>query len=257
VHWAADSYVLASAVPQAVMQQGGNKWFFITVDYALGQSLERDTIAALEKRGGKSLGSVRYPVNTTDFAQYLLSAQESGANVVALATASDMLVNNLKQAHEFGMPHAGQRIVAPLLQQSDMDALGIENAQGLSAVVQFYWDQSDESRAFAERFRQKMGVMPGGQHADIYAAVTHYLKAVQAAGTTAPDAVMAKMKALPVDYFGKPATIRADGRLLTQVDVYEVKKPAESKSRFDVFRKTGSLKPEDVYRPMLPACDFK
>ena len=257
VHWAADSYVMAAATPKAVMQQGGDKWFFITVDYTLGQSLERDSIAALEKLGGKSLGSVRYPTDTTDFANYLLAAQSSGANVIALATASDMLVNNLKQAHEFGMPHPGQRIVAPLLQQSDMDALGIDNAQGLSAVVQFYWDQSEESRKFAERFRQKMGVMPGGQHGDVYAAVTAYLKAIQAAGTTAPEAVMAKLKSTPIDYFGKPATIRADGRLLTEVDVYQVKNPAESKSKFDTFRKVGALDPQDVYRPMLPQCDFK
>jgi branched-chain amino acid transport system substrate-binding protein len=256
VQWGADSYVLAAAVPTAIMREGGNKWFFITVDYTLGQSLERDMTDQIKRLGGQVVGGVRYPINTTDFAQYLLAAQSSGANVIALATAADMLVNNLKQAHEFGMPHAGQRIVAPLLQQSDMDALGIENAQGLSGVLQFYWNQSDQSRAFSQRYQQKMGVMPGGQHADMYAAITQYLKAVQAAGTTDPDAVMAKLKSLPIDYFGKSATIRADGRLMTDVDVYEVKTPAESKSKFDVFKKVGSLPPKDVYRPMLPACDF-
>jgi branched-chain amino acid transport system substrate-binding protein len=256
VHWGADSYVLASSVPKAVMQNGGDKWFFITVDYALGQALERDTTTALEKLGGKVVGSVHYPIDTTDFAQYVVKADGSGANVIAMATASDMLVNNTKQAHEFGLPHPGQKLVAPLLQQSDLDALGIDGAQGLSAVVQFYWDESDQSRAFSERFRAKMGVMPGNQHADAYAAVMHYLKAVQAAGTTDSDAVMAKMKALPVDYFGKSAQIRADGRLTTIVDVYEVKKPAEARNKFDTFRVVGHLAPEDVYRPMLPACDF-
>lgn len=257
VHWGADSYVLSEAVPRAVMAAGGNSWYFITVDYTLGQSLERDSIAALTKLGGKSMGASRYPVGTTDYAQYLLAAQASSANVIALATASDMLVNNLKQAHEFGMPTKGQMIVAPLLQQSDIDALGVDSAQGLSSVQQFYWDESDSARAFAERYRAKMGTMPGNQQGDAYAAVTHYLNAVKAAGTTESDAVMAKMKATTADYFGKPATIRADGRLLTAVDVYAVKKPEEMKGKFDIFRKTGSLAAGDVYHPILEACQFK
>ena len=257
IHWAADSYVLASAAPKAILATGGNKWFFITVDYAMGTSLERDTADALRKLGGQVLGDIRYPSDTTDFAQYLLAAQGSGANVIAMATASDMLVNNLKQAHEFGMPHPGERLAAPLLQQSDLDALGLENAQGLSAVMQFYWDQSPASRAFAERFQKKMGVMPGGQNADAYAAITTYLKAVQAAGTTDASAVVAKMKLMPIDYFGKPATIRNDGRLLTKVDYYEVKKSSESHSKFDDLKLVGSLEPQDVYRPMLEQCDFK
>ena len=257
LHWAADSYMLSQAVPRAVMARGGNQWYFITVDYALGQSLERDSIAALEKLGGRSLGASRYPVGTTDYAQYLLAAQSSGANVIALATASDMLVNNLKQAHEFGMPRAGQMIVAPLLQQSDLDALGADSAQGLFAVEQFYWDQSPRARDFARRYQAKMGAMPGNQQADAYAAVTHYLNAVAAAGTTEAAAVMAKIKSLTADYFGKPARVRADGRMMTGVDIYEVKKTAEMDGKFDSFRKTGSLAAEDVVRPMLPACAFE
>ena len=257
LHWAADSYMLSQAVPRAVMARGGNQWYFITVDYALGQSLERDSIAALEKLGGRSLGSSRYPVGTTDYAQYLLAAQSSGANVIALATASDMLVNNLKQAHEFGLPRPGQMIVAPLLQQSDLDALGADSAQGLFAVEQFYWDQSPQARDFARRYQAKMGTMPGNQQADAYAAVTHYLNAVKAAGTTDAAAVMTRIKSLTADYFGKPARVRADGRMMTGVDVYEVKKTDEMTGRFDSFRKTGSLAAEDVVRPMLPACAFE
>lgn len=257
LHWAADSYMLSQAVPRAVMARGGNSWYFITVDYTLGQSLERDSIAALEKLGGRSLGSSRYPVGTTDYAQYLLSAQSSGANVIALATASDMLVNNLKQAHEFGLPRPGQMIVAPLLQQSDLDALGADSAKGLFAVEQFYWNQSPQARDFARRYQAKMGSMPGGQQADAYAAVTHYLNAVKQAGTTDAAAVMKAIKSLTADYFGKPARVRADGRMMTSVDVYEVKKTAEMTDRFDSLRKTGSLAADDVVRPMLPACDFE
>ena len=257
VHWAADSYMMAQAVPKAVLAQGGDKWFFITVDYALGASVQRDTTAALEKLGGHVLGGVKYPIDTTDFAQYLLAAQASGANVIALATASDMLVNNLKQAHEFGMPHPGTHIVAPLVQQSDMDALGIDAAQGLSAVLQFYWDESPESRAFSARFQKTMGVMPSGQHGDAYASTMAWLQAVKAAGTTNADAVMAKMKSMKFDYFGKQATVRGDGRMITSVEVYEVKKPADSRNKFDVFKQVGVLQPQDIYRPIQTGCDFK
>lgn len=248
-HWADDSYALARATGRAITENGGKSWFFLTADYSFGQAMERDATAAITAAGGKVLGSVRHPLGTSDFSSFLLQAQGSGAKVIGLANGGGDTINSIKQAAEFGIGSGTQKVVGFLVFITDVNSIGLSLAKGLLVSTGFYWDQNDEARAFAERFKAKMGRVPTKQQASVYASVTHYLKAVAATGTDEAGKVNAEMRKLPVDYFGHKASIRPDGRVLYDITLYEVKSPEESKKPWDYYKPVTVLPAAEVFRP--------
>lgn len=253
VHYAYDTYAQANVTGLATVKQGLDTWFFLTADYAFGQDLERDTSNVIKKTGGKVLGNVRHPINTADFSSFLLQAQSSGAKVIGLANAGGDTINAIKQAAEFGLTKSGGQKMSPLLAfLSDIDSVGLETAQGLILAEAFYWDLSDETRAFSKRFQERnRGRAPTSAQAGVYSSVGHYLKAVKAAGTTEPGAVMAKMKELPInDMFAKNGKIREDGRMVHDMYLFEVKKPSESKGRWDNYKLLATVPGDQAFQPL-------
>jgi branched-chain amino acid transport system substrate-binding protein len=235
VHYTYDTYALAHGTGQAVVKQGGDTWFFLTADYAFGQSLEQETTKVVLANGGKVLGSVRHPFPGTDFSSFLLKAQASGAKVIGLANAGTDTTNAIKQAAEFGITPK-QSLAGLLMFITDVHSLGLKVAQGMYLTEGFYWDFNAETRAWSKRFYEKHKRMPTMAQAGDYSSTMHYLKAVKAAGTDEAQAVMKKMKDTPVnDFFAKNAKIREDGRLVHDFYLLQVKKPAESKSEWDVY----------------------
>ncbi|HMN70499.1 MAG TPA: ABC transporter substrate-binding protein [Rhodoblastus sp.] len=254
-HWADDSHALAAGTAKAISADGAKNWFFVTVDIAFGAALQRDATEVIEASGGKVLGAAKHPVNAPDFSSLLLQAQSSGAQEIGLASVGGDLVNEIKQAHEFKIGQDGkQALIAFLVYIQDIHALGLNTAQGLNVTSGFYWDQSDSARAFAKRFFEKRKMMPSKNHAEIYTAVTHYLRAIDVAGTDEAVAVNKAMRAAPVDYFGKPATLRADGRVLYDLMLYRVKKPEESKGAWDYYAPVRAIKASEAFLPASPAC---
>src|SRR5215813_5519472 len=226
--WIYDSYALTTSLAKSTVAEGRDTWFFITVDYTFGHSLEADATAAVLAAGGKVLGSVRHPLDTSDFSSYLLQAQASGAKVVAFANGGGDMVNAVKQANEFGLTK-NQSMVSLLVFISDVHSMGLEAAQGLKFVTAFYWNRDDESRAWSKRFFDRQGRMPTMAQASVYSAVRHYLAAIAAAGTDEAKAVMAKMREIPVnDFYVKNGHMRQDGRLVHDMLFAQVKTPAES-----------------------------
>jgi branched-chain amino acid transport system substrate-binding protein len=252
VHWTFDTYGLAAVTGRALVKQGGNTWFFITADYAFGHALERDTASFVESGGGKVLGAVRHPLNTADFSSFLLQAQASKAQIVALANGGGDTINAIKQAAEFGLAKTGaQRVAALLLQFTDVHALGLEVAQGLTATETFVWDLDDQTRAWTKRFLALNGGKPPSMiHAGTYGATLHYLKAVAAAGTTDATAVVAKMKEIPIDDFYTRGSVREDGRVLRPYYLLRVKTPTESKYPFDYMNVLTTVPAEEAARPL-------
>jgi branched-chain amino acid transport system substrate-binding protein len=251
VHYVFDTYAQANVTGLAAVKQGLDTWFFITVDYAFGQDLEKDTVNVVLKSGGKVLGNVRHPLNTSDFSSYLLQAQASKAKVIGLANAGGDTINTIKQASEFGIMKAGQKLVPLLVFITDIDSVGLETAQGLLLSEAFYWDLSDESRAFSKRFMQRIGRPPSAAQAGVYSSVTHYLKAVKAAGTTDSAAVMKIMKETPInDMFAKNGRIREDGRMVHDMYLFEVKKPSESKGRWDDYKLVATIPAKEAFQPL-------
>jgi branched-chain amino acid transport system substrate-binding protein len=254
VHWTYDTYALAKSTGTAMTKAGGDTWFFITADYAFGAALERDTTAAIKKNGGKVIGSVKHPLNTSDFSSQLLQAQSSGAKVVAFANAGADATNAIKQASEFGLK-GKQKLAALLMFLTDVEALGLDAAQGLNLTSTFYWDLNDDTRAITARFSKRMrnGNVPTMPQAGTYSGTLHYLKTAAALeGDVADGAkVVAKMKQIPKDdpLFGK-GIIRADGRAIHSVYLFQAKTPAESKSRWDLYKPIGTLAGEDGWRPL-------
>jgi branched-chain amino acid transport system substrate-binding protein len=252
LHWTYDTWELAHGTGSAMVKAGGDTWFFLTADYAFGQALERDTGAVVAAEGGKVLGSVKHPLNTQDFSSFLLQAQSSGAKVVGLANAGGDTINSIKQAAEFGIVQGGQKLAGLLVFLSDVHSLGLKTAQGLVLTAPFYWDLNDGTRAFADRFMAQTNRRPTMVQAGVYSAVLHYLKGVQAAGS-AKDAlaVVAKMKELPAEdqAFGK-STVRADGRVIHDSYLFEVKKPEESKGPWDYYKLIATTPAEKAFRPM-------
>jgi len=253
VHWTYDTWALANGTGKAIVKTGGDSWFFITADYAFGHALERDTAAVVEANGGKVLGKVRVPLNTSDFSSYLLQAQGSKAKIIGLANAGGDTINSIKQAAEFGIVAGGQNLAGLLVFITDVHALGLQTAQGLIMTEAFYWDRNDASRAFAKRFAPLYkGNMPTMVQAGVYAAVMHYLKAVEALKDDSDGkAVVAKMKEMPTDdpLFGQ-GTIRPDGRTLHDMYLFEVKKPSESKGPWDYYKLRATIPAAEAFRPL-------
>src|SRR6266480_149525 len=252
VHWTYDTWMLANGTGNAIVKTGGDTWFFLTADYAFGHALERDTEAVVLKAGGKVLGKVRHPLNFLDFSSFLLQAQSSKAKIIGLANAGGDTTNAIKQAAEFGIVKGGQNLAGLLVFLTDIHALGLPTAQGLIVTNTFYWDQNDQSRAFAKRFAERdKGIHPTMVHAGVYSAVTHYLKAVEALKSDDGTKVIAKMKETPTDdpLFGK-GTIRADGRKIHPAYLVEVKKPAESKGPWDYYKVRATIPADQAFRPL-------
>ena len=252
VHFSYDTFALAHGTGTALTKAGGDSWFFITADYAFGYALERDSADAVKAAGGKVLGSVRAPLGTADFSSYLVQAQASGAKVIGFANAGTDLQNCIKQAAEFGLARGGVRLATLLMQVSDVVSLSQKVCEGLVYTDSFYWDLDDKTRAWSARWGAKMGGrVPGLLHAGSYCAATHWLKAVQAAGTTDAEAVVAKMKALPVnDFYNTDVKVREDGRVMHQMHLWQVKPVAESKSKFDYCKPLATIAPADAWRPL-------
>jgi branched-chain amino acid transport system substrate-binding protein len=235
-HWAFDTHALAVGTGGALVQAGGDTWFFLTADYAFGYSLEKDTTDIVTAKGGKVLGSVRVPLNSSDFSSFLLQAQSSKAKIVGLANAGLDTSNSIKQAAEFGIVKGGQKLAALLMVISDVHGLGLEAAQGLVLTEGYYWDRDDRSREFGERFMKRTGRMPNMIQAGTYSATLSYLKAVKAAGSKDSDAVAKKLKELPVDDSFAQGKVQENGRMVHDLYLFEVKKPSESKKPWDYYK---------------------
>lgn len=249
-HWADDTYSLATSIAKAEIDAGAKNWFFLTVDTAFGAALQKATADVVEARGGKILGSIKYPINAPDFSSELLQAQASGADRIALASVGADLNNQIKQGAEFGIGRDGkQAMVGFLVYIQSVHALGLKAAQNFNLTAGFYWDQSEASRAFAKRFFETQHQMPSRNHAAIYAATTHYLQAIKTAGTNDAAAVGKAMRAAPIDYFGHPAKMRADGRVMYDMTLYRVKTPAESKGAWDYFARVRDIPAKEAFKP--------
>ena len=251
IHYTYDNYALSHGTGSAVVKAGYDTWFFLTADYAFGHDLEQNTAAVVKANGGQVLGSVRVPINTADFSSALLQAQTSKAKAIGLANAGADTTNAIKQAAEFGIVRGGQRLAGLLIFINDVNTLGLEAAQGMLLTNAFYWDRNEETRAWSQRYFQRMKRMPNMSQAGIYSATTHYLKAVEAAGTDETEAVMAKMRSTPInDFFVKNGTIRGDGRMVHQMYLYEVKKPAESKGPWDYYKLVATIPADRAFQPL-------
>jgi branched-chain amino acid transport system substrate-binding protein len=254
IHWTYDTWMLANGTGTAIVKTGGDSWFFLTSDYAFGHALERDTMAAVEKAGGKVLGKVRHPLNTNDFSSFLLQAQSSKAKVIGLANAGGDTINSIKQASEFGIVKGGQSLAGLLVFASDVAALGLPTAQGLILTETWYWDMNDANRAWTKRWQQeRQGKWPTMIHAGVYSGITHYLKAAVALKGNVSDgkAVVAQMKSMPTDdpLFGK-GTIRPDGRKVHPAYLLEVKKPSDSKYPGDFYNVRATIPADQAFRPL-------
>ena len=258
-HWAYDTHSQAVGTGGALVEAGGDSWFFLTVDYAFGYSLEEQTSAFVKEKGGKVLGSVRYPLGTTDYSSFLLQAQSSGAKVIGLANAGLDTSNSIKQASEFGIVQGGQRLAALLFTLSEVHGLGLQAAQGVVLTEGFYWDRNDKSREFAERFFKRTKRMPNMIQAGTYSAVTQYLKAIDKAGTDETEAVAKELHSMPVnDVFTENGKVQADGNMVHDMYLYQVKKPEESKKDWDYYTYLATIPGDKAFLPASESgCDLK
>jgi branched-chain amino acid transport system substrate-binding protein len=251
VHYTYDTYGNSHAVTKAVVGQGGKTWYYLTADYTFGHQLEQDSAAEVTADGGKVLGESRVPMDNADFSSFLLAAQASGAQVIGLAIGGTDLINSVKQASEFGMTKSGTKLASLGANVNDIHGIGLQATQGMVLADTFYWDMDDGTRAFAKRFYDKLHKMPNGLQAGAYSATTHYLQAVDAAGTTDADAVMAKMKEMPIhDFFAKNGTIRPDGRMVHDMYLFQVKTPAESKGEWDLYKLIATIPGDQAFQPL-------
>jgi len=251
IHYVYDTYATGKVTAQAIVPQGGKNWYFITADYAFGHSLEQNTAAFVKKLGGKVLGTVRHPLSTSDFSSYLMQAQASGAQVIGLANAGGDTINAIKQGREFGIDKKGQKMVGLLVFDTDIKSLGLNVAQGMQFASGFYWDRDNATRAFAKRYYAIHKAMPTMDQAGAYSATMNYLKAIKAAGTDDSDAVMAKLKSMDIkDFFAVNGKIRADGRMVHDMYLMEVKKPSESKGEWDLLKIIKTVPAADAFMPL-------
>lgn len=248
IHWTYNSYAQANGIVRSLVAEKAQSWYFITVDYAYGRGIQRDTTAMVEAGGGRAVGSVLHPFETSDFSSHLLQAQQSKADVIALATSTVHAKTIIKQSDEFGIRAGGQKLAAMSLTLHDVKAIGLKDGQGLLVIAPFYWDQDDASRAFAKRYFARFGKMPNMIQASMYGAITHYLKAVEKAGTDDTAKVAAVMKEMPVnDFMTKNAAIRADGRVMRDMSVFRVKAPAESTGEWDLYTKIATIPASEAF----------
>ena len=257
-HWAYDTHALAVGTGGALVKQGGDSWFFLTADYAFGYSLEQQTADFVKANGGTIVGSVRHPLASNDFSSFLLQAQSSGAKVVGLANAGADTQNAIKQAAEFGITQGGQRLAALLFTLAEVHGIGLEAAQGLTLTEGFYWNRDEESQKFGKRFFERTGKMPNMVHAGTYSAVTQYLKAIDKAGTDETEAVAKALHEMPVDdVFGRGGTVGANGRMIHDMYLLEVKKPADSKEAWDYYNVLATIPGVEAYiDPAKSGCDL-
>jgi branched-chain amino acid transport system substrate-binding protein len=249
--WVYDNYSNVVGPVKTLIEKGNDTFFIITADFAFGHSLEKIATEAIKANGGRLVGSVRHPFGATDLSAFLLPAQASQAKVILLATAGKDLTTAIKQASEFGVIAGGQILSAPVVFLTDIHALGLGSAQGMSFLEGFYWDQNDETRVFAKRFAEVRKTMPTSLQAGVYSEVLHYLKAVQAAGTDEAKAVATKMRELPVnDFFAKNGKVREDGRMVHDMLLVQVKKPSESKGPWDYYNVLASVPGDQVFLPL-------
>lgn len=246
-HWAFDTHALAVGTGGALTKAGGDSWFFLTADYAFGYALEKDTSEIVTHNGGKVLGSVRVPLNSSDFSSFLLQAQSSKAKIVGLANAGQDTTNSIKQAAEFGIVSGGQKLAGLLMTLAEVHGLGLQAAQGLVLTEGFYWDHDDTTRAFSERFFKRIGRMPSMIHAGTYSATLSYLKAVKAAGTKDTEAVAKKLKELPVDDAFAKGKVLENGRMVHDMYLFEVKKPSESKKPWDYYKQLAVVPGDQAF----------
>lgn len=247
-HWAYDTHALSVGTGKAMVEQGGDSWYFLTADYAFGYSLEQQASDVVNANGGKVVGAVRHPLATTDFSSFLLQAQASGAKVIGLANAGMDTQNSIKQAAEFGITQSGQKLAALLFTLAEVNGLGLQAAQGLTLTESFYWDRTDDSRAFAKRYMERTGAMPNMVQAGTYSAVTAYLKAIDAAGTDETEAVAAKLHELPVhDMFAEDGKVLPNGRLVKDVYLMQVKTPEESKAPWDYYKVLATIPGDEAF----------
>lgn len=251
IHYVYDTYALSNGTGATVVKEGGKSWFFITADYAFGHRIEQEATEVIKANGGTVVGSVRAPLSTTDFSSYIVQAQSSGAQVVAMANAGGDFQNVLKQAHEFGLAESGKSIAAMLVFITDLYAVGPEVAQGLKFTTAFYWDRDDASRAFAKRYYERTRAEPSMVQAGAYSATMQYLKAVRAVGSDDPDKVMAWLKSHPVnDFFAQNGMIRADGRMVHDMFLAQAKTPAESKGPWDLVKIVRTIPGDQAFMPL-------
>ena len=248
-HWVYDTYALAHVTGEAMVKAGGDSWFFLTADYAFGYALQRDVAAIVTKSGGQVLGEVRHPINTQDFSSFLLQAQSSKAQIIGLANAGGDTINSIKQAAEFGLTQGGQKLAGLLVYISDVHGLGLKATQGMLLTEGFYWDLNDETRAWSKRYFDRVGKMPNMSQAGVYSTVTHYLKAVKAAGTDEAKAVMAEMKKMPMnDFMTKNGQLRADGQGMRDMFLMQAKTPDESKGPWDLAKMVATVPAAEAFR---------
>jgi branched-chain amino acid transport system substrate-binding protein len=251
IQWTYDTYALGKVAGKAMVARGEDTWFFITVDYVFGHTLERDTASVVKAAGGQVLGAVRVPINTQDFSSFLLQAQASKAKVIGLANTGGDMQNAIKQASEFGLQRGGQKLAALLFDVTDANSLGLQTVQNMMVAAGFYWDMNDETRAFSNRFMQRAGHMPSMFQAGVYSAVTHYLKAIDKTGTDDAKTVIGKMKATPInDFFAKNGRIREDGRMVHDMYLMQLKSPAESKGPWDFYKLLATVPGDQAFRPL-------
>jgi len=251
VHYVYNTYAVAHAVTKATMDQGGKSWYYVTADYTFGHQLENDSASVVKANGGQVLGDAKAPINTADFSSFLLQAQQSQAQVIGLANAGSDLINSVKQAAEFGITRNGTKLASLAANINDIHGIGLDATQGMVVGDAFYWDTDDQSRAFAKRFYDKLNKMPNMLQAGVYSSTTHYLQAVQAAGTTDAEPVMQKMREMPIhDFFARDGHIRNDGLMVHDMYLFQVKTPAESKGPWDLYKRVATIPGDQAFQPL-------
>ena len=248
--WTDDSYMLATGTARTLAKAGRKTWFFVTADYAFGQAMQRDATAAIEAEGGTVLGAVRHPLPSPDMSSFMTQAIASRAQVIGLANVGADTTNAVREAASFGLRQGGQQLAGFLVFINDVHSLGLAAAQGLLVTSGYYWDANDASRAFAERFRSQMGRPPAKPHAAVYASVRHWLRAVDDTASVSGAVTTRAMNMTSAEYFGQTATVRADGRVLYDLQLYQVKTPAESRGPWDYYKPVATLPRDDTIRPL-------
>ena len=257
VHWSDDNVAIANSTAKAIIQGGGRDWFFLTADFGFGHAMQEAATAVIKANGGNVLGAAVHPVGTADFSSYLLAAKASKAQVVGLASVGGDTVNAINQAYEFALTKSGQKLAGLMIFITDMHAIGLEHAQGMYVTSEFYWNQNDIARAWSQRFFAQYHRMPTRPQASTYAAVTQYLRAVAVVGPADAAAVVRQMKAMPADFFGHPATIRADGRVMYDLTLYQVRRPGEAEGEWDLYQPVRTIPAGEAFLPLdREHCDF-